>query len=55
MWLMPQQSVAEDFIIATGEANSLQDFVAEAFAVVGLDWCDYVNSDSITVSTNRLG
>ena len=45
MWRMMQQETADDYIIATGEANSLQDFVAEAFAVVGLDWCDYVNSD----------
>ncbi|MEY3759521.1 MAG: hypothetical protein RIR39_1012 [Pseudomonadota bacterium] len=45
MWRMMQQETADDYIIATGEANSLQDFVTEAFAVVGLDWCDYVNSD----------
>ena len=45
MWRMMHQETADDYIIATGEANSLQDFVAEAFAVVGLDWCDYVNSD----------
>ena len=45
MWRMMQQETADDYIIATGEANSLKDFVAEAFAVVGLDWCDYVNSD----------
>lgn len=45
MWRMMQQDTADDYIIATGEANSLQDFVAEAFAVVGLDWREYVNSD----------
>ncbi len=45
MWRMMQQDTADDYIIATGEANSLQDFVAEAFAVAGLDWRDYVNSD----------
>lgn len=45
MWRMMQQDTADDYIIATGEANSLQDFVAEAFAVVGLDWRDYVSSD----------
>lgn len=46
MWRMMQQDIADDYIIATGEANSLQDFVAEAFAVVDLDWRDYVNSDA---------
>jgi GDPmannose 4,6-dehydratase len=46
MWLMLQQSVADDFIIATGEVHSLEDFVSVAFASVGLDWHDYVISDS---------
>ena len=46
MWRMMQQELADDYIIATGEANSLQDFVAEAFAILDLDWRDYVNSDS---------
>lgn len=45
MWLMLQQDVAEDFIIATGEAYSLQDFVSTAFEVVGLNWRDYVIPD----------
>ena len=46
MWRMMQQDTADDYVIATGEANSLQNFVAEAFAAVGLDWYDYVNSDA---------
>ena len=46
MWLMMQQDIPEDYVIATGEANSLRDFVACTFACVGLDWGDYVDSDS---------
>lgn len=46
MWLMMQQNIPEDYVIATGEANSLQDFVACAFASVGLDWTEYVDSES---------
>lgn len=42
MWLMLQQSVPEDFVIATGETNTLQSFVAESFAQLGLDWEDHV-------------
>lgn len=42
MWLMLQQSEAEDYVIATGETNSLQEFVAEAFNCLGLEWRDYV-------------
>jgi len=45
MWRMMQQEEADDYIIATGKANSLQEFVVEAFAAVGLDWCDHVSSD----------
>ncbi|MCQ8105486.1 GDP-mannose 4,6-dehydratase [Methylomonas sp. SURF-2] len=45
MWLILQQSVAEDFIIATGEAHSLEDFVSAAFDSVGLDWHDHVISE----------
>ena len=45
MWNMMQQKNASDYIIATGEANSLQDFVAEAFTIVGLDWREHVTSD----------
>lgn len=46
MWLMLQQDVADDFIIATGESHSVADFVASAFSVVGIDnWQDYVVQD----------
>lgn len=45
MWRMMQKNAADDYIIATGEANSLQDFVAEAFTAVGLDWREHVSSD----------
>jgi GDP-D-mannose dehydratase len=34
-----------DFIIATGECHSLEDFVQRAFAEVGLDWRDHVTID----------
>jgi len=42
MWLMLQQDRPEDFVIATGETSSLQDFVSQAFSVFGLDWRDHV-------------
>ena len=45
MWKMLQQSQPEDFVIATGETHPLQDFVAEAFAAVDLDWRDHVDND----------
>lgn len=45
MWLMLQQDEAEDFVIATGETNTLEDFVAGVFLAVGLNWRDHVISD----------
>jgi GDPmannose 4,6-dehydratase len=45
MWRMMQLDVPDDYIIATGEVNSLQDFVAEAFALLNLDWREHVSSD----------
>ena len=45
MWLMLQQDNADDYVIATGEMRSVRDFVAAAFAMVGLDWQKYVVID----------
>ena len=45
MWLMLQQERPEDFVIATGESHSLEEFAAAAFSFVGLSWDDYVVSD----------
>lgn len=36
----------EDFVIATGEAHPLEDFVTAAFAHFGLDWRRHVVSDA---------
>ena len=46
MWAMLQQDKPEDFVIATGRVHSLEEFVAAAFAVFGLDWRDYVSTDA---------
>jgi GDPmannose 4,6-dehydratase len=45
MWRMLQADRPEDFVIATGESNSLEDFVASAFSEVGLDWREHVVQD----------
>jgi len=42
MWLMLQQDVPEDFVIATGKTYALEDFVKMAFAAVDLDWKEHV-------------
>ena len=46
MWKMLQQERADDYIIATGEANPLEEFVRCAFDSLGLDWHDHVVSNS---------
>ncbi len=45
MWLMLQQDKPEDFVIATGETNPLELFVAEAFSQLGLDWKNHVKQN----------
>ena len=45
MWLMLQQDQPDDYVIATGEAHSVQEFVEVAFAHVGLDWEKHVGID----------
>lgn len=45
MWLMLQQETADDYVIATGETHSVEEFVAEAFGCVDLDWRQYVRTD----------
>lgn len=46
MWLMLQQPQPEDFVIATGEINSLASFVELAFRELGLDWRKHVELDA---------
>lgn len=43
MWAMLQQARPDDYLIATGEAMSLETFVAHAFALKGLDWRRHVH------------
>ena len=45
MWRILQQERPDDFVIATGETRSLEDFVSEAFAAAGLNWRDHVDID----------
>jgi len=45
MWRMLEHEKADDYVIATGEEHSIQDFVATTFQKLGLDWNDHVQSD----------
>jgi GDPmannose 4,6-dehydratase len=45
MWLMLQQPQPEDYVVATGEAHSVQEFVQLAFRYAGLDPEKFVKVD----------
>jgi GDPmannose 4,6-dehydratase len=45
MWLMMQQEQPDDFVVATGESHSVQEFLELAFDRVKLDWHKYVELD----------
>lgn len=46
MWLMLQQPVADDYVVATGDVHSVREFCDCAFSHLGLDYRDYVREDS---------
>ena len=50
MHLMLQQEEAQDFLIATGESNSLESFLEHAFDRLGLDWKRHVDLDQTLFS-----
>lgn len=45
MWRILQQENPDDYVIATGETHTLEEFVAYTFACVGLDWKEHVVND----------
>jgi GDPmannose 4,6-dehydratase len=45
MWLSLQQSMADDYIVATGETHSVREFCEIAFSHVDLKYEDYVVQD----------
>lgn len=45
MWRMLNHPTADDYVVATGERHSVRDFASLAFAHVGLDWRDHVETD----------
>jgi GDPmannose 4,6-dehydratase len=45
MWLMLQQDIPGDYVIATGRTHSVVEFLDAAFGSVNLLWEDYVRTD----------
>jgi GDPmannose 4,6-dehydratase len=48
MWLMLQQPVADDYVIATGMQHSVREICEQAFRHVGLDYRDSVRAEAST-------
>jgi len=45
MWLMMQQDKPDDYVIATGESHSVQEFLELVFERLKLDWRKYIATD----------
>ena len=45
MWLMLQQDSPDDFVLATGETFSVEQFLDEAFGHIDMDWKEFVVQD----------
>ena len=54
MWRMLQQDAPRDYVIATGESHTVEEFVAEAFRANGLEWRDHVDLDPGLLRANDL-
>jgi GDPmannose 4,6-dehydratase len=54
MWRILQADRADDFVVATGEANPLQVFVTQCFAYYGLDWTEHVRHNEQLMRPNEI-
>lgn len=45
MWMILQHKEPDDFVIATEETYTVREFLNEIFAILGLDWQDFVEID----------
>ena len=45
MWLMLQRDAPDDYVVASGEAHSVRQFLETAFGHAGLAWRDHVRLD----------
>ena len=55
MWLILQQKKPDDFVIATGEAHTVREFVEEAFKIAGIkNWQKYIAIDERFYRPNEV-
>ena len=46
MWVMLQQDTPDDYVVATNETHTVKEFIQETFALLDLDWEQYVKYDA---------
>ena len=46
MWRIVQHDTPGDYVLATGETHSVQEFCEETFGLLGLDWQAFVKHDT---------
>jgi GDPmannose 4,6-dehydratase len=54
MWRMLQQERPDDYVVATGRTHTLEEFVAAAFALFGLNWRDHVRIDQALFRASEI-
>jgi len=54
MWLMMQNSKADDWVIATGETHTVKEFLQKAFTYVDLNWKDFVQTSEAYFRPNEV-
>ncbi len=54
MWMMMQHDKPDDWVLATGQTHSVQDFVKLAFEEVNLDFADYLETSDKYLRPNEV-
>ena len=54
MWMMMQHDKPDDWVLATGQTHSVQDFVKLAFEEVNLDFADYLETSEKYLRPNEV-
>lgn len=54
MWLMLQQKKPDDYVLATGETHTVEEFAKEAFALKGMNYKKYIEVDKHYIRANEV-
>jgi GDPmannose 4,6-dehydratase len=54
MWLMLQSDKPDDYVIATGQTHTVNEFAEAAFSFAGLNWADHVRIDPALIRPTEV-